>query len=272
MTARDTALEARLSSLDAAARYSFGAFDVLDSTNAYLKTLAAQGAREWSVAIAALQTAGRGRLGRSFFSPGATGLYMSVLIKPSASAYRLEAPKLITVAAAVAAARAIERLSGRETQIKWVNDIYVGGKKVAGILAEGVMGAGGLESVVLGIGVNLFEPEGGFPDDIADRAAYLFEDGASDTRAELAIAFLDEFYALYARLGERMYMSEYRQRSYLTGRQVEFERDGKPFLGVVKDIDGDAALIVALHGGGEARLSAGEVSVKVPKINKADSN
>lgn len=263
MSARDASLEARLSSLDTAQRYSFLALDVVDSTNTYLKAMAAQGASEWSVVTAAAQTAGRGRLGRSFFSPSATGLYISVLIKPCNSVFRLEAPKLITVAAAIAAARAIEGLSGRKTQIKWVNDIYIDGKKVSGILAEGIMGANGLESVVVGTGVNLFEPKGGFPDEIADRAAYVFEGchDAENRRAELAKAILDEFYELYARLGEREYMREYRERSYLTGSRVEFEHDGK-MAGVVKDIDDDAALIVALDDGKEVRLSAGEVSVK----------
>lgn len=265
MSIEDTALEARLCALDAAACYTFSAFDVLDSTNAYLKALSSQGAPEWSAVIAAEQTAGRGRLGRSFFSPGATGLYMSVLLKPSESKYKLEAPTFITVAAAVAAARAIERLSGRETRIKWVNDIYIDEKKVSGILAEGVFGST-LESVVLGIGVNLYKPQNGFPDDISNKAAYIFEDVCEpDKRAELAIAFLNEFYTLYAHLGERGYMNEYREREYLTGRQVEFERNGKKQSGIVSGVGDDAELIVALDDGGELCLRAGEVSVKIQK-------
>ena len=108
-------------------------FEELDSTNRYLKELAAKDARPGTVIIANRQSAGRGRLGRKFFSPGEKGIYMSILLRPDIP---LERAVLITSMAAVAVARAIERVSGIEAKIKWVNDIFLKGKKVCGILTE----------------------------------------------------------------------------------------------------------------------------------------
>lgn len=269
MTSRDEALERTLLALDTARRYRFTALNCVDSTNAYLKARALTNtAREWDVVIAREQTAGRGRLGRSFFSPG-TGLYMSVLIKPSASKNASAAPKLLTAAAAVAAARAVDKLiasrgGDRSAQIKWVNDIYVDGKKVSGILAEGVIKGDSLDSVVLGIGVNVFAPTDGFPKDIEDKASYLLScvKDRDAVLSELALAFLNEISSICERLDARQYLDEYRSRSCLIGKLVEFERLGERIIARVVGIDDEAALVVELEGGGRLSLFAGEVSVK----------
>ena len=129
-------------------------FEELDSTNSYLKEMAAKGAQEGTIIIANRQSAGRGRLGRSFFSPEEKGIYMSILLRPDIS---LERAVLITSMAAVAVAEAIEQVSGIQTKIKWVNDIFLNKKKVCGILTEAGIDAetGTLEYAVLGIGVNV---------------------------------------------------------------------------------------------------------------------
>lgn len=121
------------------------------------------------VVVAEEQTAGKGRPGKTFFSPAATGLYLSIVLRPTLAADR---GQFITCAAAVACAQAIEQVTGAESLIKWVNDIYCDGRKVAGILTEGVvdMESGHFEHAVLGIGVNVKPPADGFPHDIADVA------------------------------------------------------------------------------------------------------
>lgn len=128
--------------------------DTAGSTNSVLKTLAEKGAPHGQVLIAKEQTAGRGRLGRSFCSPKDTGLYMSVLLRPRFSA---EDALFITTAAAVAVAEAVDRFAESESKIKWVNDVYLSGKKVCGILTEAAMDfeSGGLNYAVCGIGINL---------------------------------------------------------------------------------------------------------------------
>ena len=135
----------------------------IDSTNRYVKQLGAAGAPEGRVVIANRQSAGRGRLGRSFFSPGEKGIYMSVLLRPE---IELERAVLITSMAAVAVARAIERVSDIPAKIKWVNDIFLNRKKVCGILTESGINAetGKLEYAVLGIGVNVGSME--FPEEL----------------------------------------------------------------------------------------------------------
>ena len=133
-----------------------------DSTNTRIRVLAEDGAPEGTVVVAAAQTAGRGRSGKSFLSPAGTGLYMSILLRP---ALTMGDSLLITTAAAVAVSRAIERVAGCEAKIKWVNDVYVDEKKVCGILTEGALDLenGGLRYAILGIGINICPPDGGFP-------------------------------------------------------------------------------------------------------------
>ena len=139
------------------------------STNTLLKQAAENGAPEGTVLVAEEQTAGRGRLGRSFYSPAGTGVYFSLVLRPAFSAAE---SSLITTCAAVAAAGAMEEISGHPTQIKWVNDIYTAGRKVCGILTEAAidMESGGLQYAVLGIGINLLKPENDFPEEYRRRS------------------------------------------------------------------------------------------------------
>ena len=158
---------------------TFKVYDSLISTNKTAKELAENGAKEGTVIVAKKQTGGRGRLGRSFYSPEGTGLYFSIILRPDFS------PKenlLITPAAAVAVSTVIEALTDTKAQIKWVNDIFINGKKVCGILSEAKLNAKGTtEYVILGIGVNLTTPKGGFPKDIELVAGALFNAPQNDT-------------------------------------------------------------------------------------------
>ena len=145
-------------------------FDKTVSTNEEIKLIAESG-EEFTVAVAREQTGGKGRMGRKFESP-VGGLYFSVLLKPRFSA---ETCLKITTAAAVAMARAIEKVCGKSAEIKWVNDIYIKQKKVCGILTEGVFDAenGHIKYAVLGVGVNVATPKGGFPEEIRETAGVL---------------------------------------------------------------------------------------------------
>lgn len=227
------------------------------STNTELKALAEKGGADGTVLIAVSQTAGRGRLGRSFYSPKDTGLYMSVLLRPDFSAS--EALN-ITACAAVAAARAIDKTADVETQIKWVNDIYLGGKKVCGILTEASIDfeSGGLNYAVLGIGINLNTEV--FPDELKNIAACVSTD-KTDLRSFVATEFLENFFGYYNNLSKHEFLSEYRSRSLLTGKEITFVRGNDIFDGTVTAIDDEMRLVVTLADGKEAVFSSGEVQL-----------
>lgn len=229
------------------------------STNDDVKAAARMGEPDGLVVIADRQTAGRGRMRRAFFSPGGTGLYMSLLLRPDLSPSN---SALITAAAAVAAAEAVEQVSGRFARIKWVNDIHLDGKKVCGILTEGVVGADGrLQYAVLGIGVNVASPPGGFPEELRTIACAVFENGApEDARARLAAGILTRFHRFQA-LEERAFLPAYRQRSCVLGRNVQVTLGEEEFPARALSIDDDCRLIVQTERG-LLPLCAGEVSIR----------
>lgn len=238
--------------------------EVEGSTNDLVRREAAAGAREGLTVIADTQTGGKGRQGRAFLSPPGTGLYMSLLLRPKLPA---EEAASVTTAAAVAVCRAMEDLGGGPAEIKWVNDVWVRGKKVCGILTEAAMDmeSGGLDYAVLGIGVNLFPPPGGFPGDLADIAGAVFPGSPeNDERSRLAAAILDRFMPLYRALPARDWLPEYRARSLLTGREVRFLRNGAECRGLVLGVDGSARLLLRLPDGEETALSSGEVQLIRP--------
>ncbi len=251
--------EAVLGALSAgtAARVSIITRDVTASTNLDVKELAAGGAAEGTVVIAGSQTAGRGRLGRSFYSPEDAGLYMSILLRPASDA----ADALpITACAAPAAAEAIESLCGCSAGIKWVNDIYVDGKKVCGILTESSVGADGrVICAVLGIGINVAEMT--FPDELRGKAGSL---GISpELRPVLAARVIENFFRYYDALPERTYLAEYRRRSILTGKTVSYTLGGAAHTAEVLGIGDDNTLIVRDETGLQVHLNSGEVSVVI---------
>lgn len=231
------------------------------STNTVLKQLAVRGAAEGTVIAAAEQTEGRGRLGRRF-SSDKSGVYFSVLLRPRISA---EKSLLITTAAAVAAAETIEEISGKKAEIKWVNDIFIGGKKVCGILTEAAFGmeGGGLDYAVLGIGVNVNVPEKGFPDEIKDIAGAVLDEKIPDARSRLAAGIIDRFFKLYEHIEEASYLEEYRRRSLVIGKNVTLVNGDNREEAFVIGIDDECHLIVKTADGTEKTVSSGEVSVRL---------
>lgn len=299
-------------------------YDTLESTNLTAKQMAVSGAPHGSVVAAVSQTSGRGRLGRSFFSPKDAGVYFTVILRPdqmtggssaaagtgrdnaaaegtgSAGADRTSSldrgvgsgagtvnPVLMTTAAAVAVSRAIEEVSGREVQIKWVNDLYLDGKKVCGILTEGVTNfeTGTIESIVIGIGINCFRPTDDFPGDLSSRAASLFS-FSSDQPGEasaaprafsknaLIAAAVDQLIDIQSELSGSRFMREYKDRSCVLGKEILFFPGGIPTAtglpgddagdnrGIVEDFDDCGGLVVRLADGSTKTLSTGEISIR----------
>ena len=235
----------------------------LDSTNTEAKRRAEAGADEGLVILAGRQTAGRGRLGRSFFSPAAAGLYMSLLLRPGAYVDR---PVRITTAAAAAVALAAEAVSGRACGIKWVNDILLDGKKVCGILTEASFLPDGsaLKYAVLGVGVNLCDPPGGYPEELRHTAGSLFGPRAPEgAAARLAAGILDCFWGYYRALDKKDYLAPYRERSVAVGRTVEVISPSGSRRAFVTGIDDDSGLLVRYSDGTEDVLSSGEISIRL---------
>ncbi len=212
------------------------------------------------------QSEGRGRLGRSFFSPSSTGVYMTLLLNAPRNSERFA---LMTSLCAVAVADAIISVLGVGVGIKWVNDLYLNERKVAGILAESFLSPKGERYVSLGIGINLCTAD--FPADIADKAGALFEytDNSDKTSEALRLTLAFEICKKMIRaLGAddvSAYMERYRQLSCVMGKRVGFTDGGEVSYGVAVGITDMGALVVELEGGGVAELSSGEISLFVKK-------
>lgn len=232
------------------------------STNAVLRELAADRAPEGTVVIAGEQTRGRGRLGRSFYSPADTGLYLSLLLRPDG--FSPAQAVYMTTMAAVAVCQAIEAVSGRNARIKWVNDIFLDGRKVCGILTEGSfdLETGSLNSIILGVGINVYAPADGFPRELEQIAGAVFPEPITDGRSRLAAEFLNRFLELY-RQQDSTYAAEYRRRSLVLGRQVLVITPAEQKTALALDVDEECRLLVQYPDGKTEALSSAEISVKV---------
>ena len=234
-----------------------------DSTNNVAKRLAMQGAAAGTLVLTEMQTAGRGRLGRSFYSPGRGGVYMSVILRPRLAVYD---SVLITAGAAVAVCRAIEAQAGVRAEIKWVNDVYIAGKKVCGILTEAAsdLESGGVEYIVVGIGINVRRGEERVPEELADVITTVEEHtaGAHVGRSELIAAVANELDVIGAQLESGAFLDEYRARSMVLGKRVLAICAGMCEPVEVLGIDGRAGLVVRGENGEEKTLHSGEISIR----------
>ena len=237
-------------------RYHIKVLEETDSTNARLKALAKEGAPEGTALFAISQTAGRGRMGRSFFSPKGSGLYFSLLLRPKGAADGLK----ITAAAGVAVAEAVKETLGMAISVKWVNDLYYKDKKVCGILAEAALGEGGMEYCVLGIGLNVFAPQEGFGE-LQSIAGALLDEAQEGLLERLAACILDRYFDWYGKLSSPALMEEYRARSFLQGRSVTALRGEEKFRGTVEGIDEEGALLLRV-GEELIPLRSGEVRLE----------
>lgn len=248
---------------------------IVSSTNTVLKQYVSEGQKEDMVLLAEEQSGGRGRRGRSFFSPEGTGLYMSLLLHPQMTP---EEAAMLTTVAAAAEAEALEKVSETEVKIKWVNDVWVRNKKVSGILTEGSvsMEDGNLEYAIVGIGINIYEPKGGFPEEIRDVAGAVFTNDISreNLRNRIASEVLARFLEYYHKLPETVYLEEYRKRSVVIGKQVRIiQPEGARIPGtengasrehaLAVGIDDQCHLLVRYDDGTMESLSNGEISIKL---------
>ncbi len=231
----------------------------LGSTQDRARELALSGAPEGSLIVALEQTAGRGRQGRSFYSPAGTGVYMSLVLRPRS----LERPEEITITAAVATARAVESVTGERARIKWVNDVYLRGKKVSGILTEGGLLPNGSPWAALGVGVNLLPPEGGFPAELRETVGALAEEsGARALRGPLIARIAEGYLTLYADANGDELLREYRERDVLRGRMLDIIQGERTRQAVVLGVSEDFGLRVRDAGGEEETLRSGEVHLR----------
>ena len=290
-------------------------YATIDSTNEQAKKLAREGAPHGTLVVADAQTKGKGRLGRSFYSPENRGIYMSVILRGESSKpescdifarlTRALGDLSVTAAAAVSACKGIETTCGACCDIKWVNDIYLCGRKVCGILAEAGQSPGSraIDFVVVGIGVNCVGSALEFPSELqgragsiseaketafeggeasrADKGGFFADVGTAEGRKRLALAIAEELLACAA--GEypaEMLLEEYKRRCFIIGKDIYIYRNACGGRGVGLDengaaipgiparaigIDKSGGLLVRYPDGKEAVLTDGEVSVRLKK-------
>lgn len=238
-------------------------YDEIDSTNNKARELALSGAEHGTVVFADCQTAGRGRLGRTFVSPHGSGIYMSAILRPSEDLGRA---MLITTAAAVGVCRAVRNITGADAGIKWVNDIYIAEKKICGILTEAMtdVETGGLESVIVGIGINFRKADRLlYPPEVLERMTWIYDEREPQvTRNRLAAAVMDEVLRLCDNLDNRDFLDYYRKHAVMLDRDVVCIRGRERWEAHTVDIDDAGGLIVRMPDGTLQTLSSGEISVR----------
>lgn len=235
----------------------------IDSTNNYIKRLERY-LPDGFLAVAKKQESGRGRSGKEFYSPSGHGLYMSILIRDSMAV----SDSLITVKASLAVCKAIDRITGTDKEngvgIKWVNDIYYGGKKLCGILCERAQGADGRMYVVMGIGVNLFFDRGDAPKDIRDIAGSVFDIiGVEYDALTLCAHVVNELEKLLTvQTDTESILAQYRSRSIILGQEISVIHRDETKRAAALDICEDGSLLVRYEDGFTAKLCGGEVSIR----------
>lgn len=238
-------------------------YESVTSTNVLAKELATQGAPHGTILLASHQSAGRGRLGRSFHSPNHSGLYLSLLLRPRCNA---DALMHLTCSAAVAACDALEAACGCRPGIKWTNDLVWGTKKVGGILTElGWTGDGKLDYAIIGIGVNRTQQPADFPQELQNMAASvsMMTDRSVDA-VTLAAEMIRAFYRMDQSLlsGKGEIMARYRADCITLGKDICLLAPDGVQYGHALDVDDQGALTVRFADGTVRAVAAGEVSVR----------
>lgn len=238
-------------------------FHALPSTNDLAKTLSPEQAPHGTVLLAASQSGGRGRLGRSFHCPAGQGVYMSLILRPNCPPQQL---MHLTCAAADAMCDAVYNTCGVMPRIKWINDLVWQGKKLGGILTELVIDpkTGLVSAAIVGIGINCRQQPQDFPEALRPMAASLSMASGSDTDpAALAANMILALYDMDRQLPQKTAMLQrYRQRCVNLGKPVQLLRGGAVRCGTALSVDDQGALVVRFEDGSVEAVSSGEVSVR----------
>ncbi len=234
-------------------------YKTIDSTNKMAKLLNNEQTKHGTIIIANEQTEGRGRLGRSFYSPADTGLYMTVILKPNLT---LENSLMLTIAAAVAVANTIKKFIEKKVEIKWVNDIYVEGKKVAGILTEAVSDfeSGNIESIILGIGINLSTVT--FPEDIKDIAGSLLAKDITIDKNIFVSTLINEIMDIIDNFNKVSIIENYRKYLNIIGKEITVLSIKGNRDALAMDIDEKGQLIIKNKDESIEILNYGEISIR----------
>jgi BirA family biotin operon repressor/biotin-[acetyl-CoA-carboxylase] ligase len=229
-------------------------YPTIDSTNNQCKKLLADGKQGAFLVVANEQTAGRGRQGKSFYSPASTGVYFSLVIRPNST---LQTAVTATTATAVAVCRAIESLTDLVPQIKWVNDVFINGKKICGILTEAVTNfeSGTVDSVIVGIGINISTKD--FPKGL-DQAGSIEK---NISRSALIASTVNELLKI-AQGDYKRFIDYYRSHSMIIGQKINFIQNGKLTPATAVAIDQSGGLRVMLENGKTTTLRSGEISIR----------
>lgn len=237
--------------------------EITGSTNQDAKMAAANGVPHGSVFVANEQTAGRGRRGRNFISMQGSGIYMSIILKPLLTA---SDAIYMTTAASVAVYRAIKKVTQKETQIKWVNDLYYEGKKVCGILTEAVTDCetGLIDSIILGIGINFNIKLEQIPSDLKETAGALYHgDTHGVNRNQLIAEILYQVLQVCMDSDNREFLKDYRENSMVLGREINILGFNEPKKAIAVGIEDNGGLIVEYEDKKRETIHTGEVSIRL---------
>lgn len=236
------------------------------STNDLAKIYANQNSATPAIFISEEQTAGRGRLGRTFVSPAKSGLYISLCLFPTAA---LEDLSLITCATAVACIETIEQLTGKSLDIKWVNDLFYREKKVGGILTEVISDfeSQQVQALIVGIGINLIDSPQSFPEELHSIVGSVFSskeeyNESSFNRNHFIAQFLEKWAFYYQNLSKRDFIESYKEHSNVIGKFVNVFEGNQTYSAYAKDIDENGHLIIEKENNTLHSLSYGEVSIR----------
>lgn len=239
-------------------------YDSLESTNKTAKELALSGAAHGTTVVANAQTAGRGRYQRSFFSPPEQGMYFTLVLHPSR--FGFANPTLITAYAAVAVCEAIETVCGKAAGIKWVNDIFLDGKKICGILTEAVTDfeSGQIQWIVVGIGINFCAKSTDFPEALRSIAGAVFLDEApTANRNRLLAEVINRMVPQSNALTAEEMLARYKSRLMMLNKQVQVVSAAEQYPALALDIDAKGRLLVQTETGEKRLLSSGEIRIKL---------
>ena len=234
----------------------------LESTNKTAKEMAVAGAEHGTVIISDCQTMGRGRYSRNFFSPSGGGLYMSIVLRPEALHFKN--PTSVTAFAAVSVCEAIESISKKVPNIKWVNDIFLDGKKVCGILTEAVTDfeSGGLDWIVLGIGINVYIRAEDFPGDLQSLATSIYPDERiPGVRNKLSAEIINRILGFETSPSETEIFEKYKKRLMMLGKEITVNQNQTEYKATAIDVDSVGHLIVKNENGEIITLSTGEIRI-----------